>query len=377
MASCCWISGNLHERRQTLAKLKKQFADDEIEVIGAIPYGLLEFNVLNNTCFSEKRLLIVTAMPEPSGTKATMLTHLKKLIDNIPESVFLAFVGIPAEDEKALSSHVAKVGKMFDFKVKLEPREAVEWVMAEFRADSKTIQAEDAQLLIDTCGYDENVSAVSTDVLRLAVRKIGDFMGKRRNVTRDDVLSNIFPSENFVTWSIYEDVDARDFDQCQNMFFRVVENCNGSVEEAVNFLFNVMMPRFRMLFFLKEALAKGMTKGEATTAAMQMVKLRSKGEHEHMTMYVDVDASGTPKPLWTQKGIDGALNSRFGKDPAVERYSRKDLVRILNTLQDCLVETRIRQTDAELLVLVDVFFLSVCSKLDDKVLERLRNSNGI
>lgn len=376
MTRCCWISGNLYDRKITLDKIKKQFAVEDIEVVGALPYSLFEFTVLNNSCFSDKRLIIVTAMPEPSGTKATMLNHLKKLIDSIPESVLLVFFGIPAEDEKALSGHIAKVGKLFDFPVKLEANAAANWVVAQFRDDNKTIQIEDAQLMVDTCGFDENVNAVSTDVLRLAVRKVSDYMGRRRTVTKDDVIVNIFPSENFVIWSIYDDIDSRSFDQCQNMFFRLIENCNGSVEEAINFMFNVIMPRFRMLFFLKEAIAKGMTKGEATAAAMKMLKLRSKGEHEQMTMYVDVDADGAPKPSWTTRAIDGALNSRFGKEPAIDRYTRKDLVRIINTLQDCFTEMRVRQTDADLLVLADVFFLSLGSKLDDKVLEKLRNSNG-
>jgi hypothetical protein len=172
-------------------------------------------------------------------------------------------------------------------------------------------------------------------------------------------------------------MDSKDLGKCYDMFARLVQD-SGSVESAVITMFSIINGKYRLLLFCKEALARNLTKAQVAKEAAEFVKLKQSGKDFQMTLTPVVTESGANKgnlqPLWSDFAIQAALNGNFGRKPTVDAYSRKDLFRIIQVLQDAASEMRYRTTDASLLLLVDSLFFAICGKLDDTQLATLRRS---
>lgn len=370
----CWISGSIHHRKLTLNKLKGQFAGyDVLRMGGDVSYAYFENQVYSSSCFSDKRLLIVDSLPQPSGTKQTMLKNIKKMLENMPTDLVIVFDGIDPKDEKALFEHVKSIGHVFHTPDLVESNQSVAWTIDQFAAADKNITEKEARLFSATCGFDPSVKGLSGDILRLGIRKICSFIGRRKNVTESDVIINIFPSEEFVIWSIFDAMDSRDLVTCHNSFLKLVDEGDGDISSAVHLLFNLSLPRYRMLLFLKESIAKGQKVGEATADCLSLKKLKATGTNFNIVIQPEQTENGV-KSAYSEYAIKAALHGSYGKKPPIEIYSRRDLVRIFNCLTQSMAELRLRSGEHNLLLLVDVLFMTICGNVDDTLLDKIRNT---
>lgn len=380
-AKVAWLSGNLHERKLLLAKIREQFAGADIRTLeGDYTVAYLEQIIRQDSIFSEKRVIFVKDIPKLTSTRQTMVNQLKKLLDDIPDDCLIVFNGIPADDEKAISGHVAKIGKFFDYADKLDPNQSVAWLQGIFRELGKEIETADAQLLIDTSGYDKNVGGIGVDLLRMAATKIALYIGRRKNVTTEDVQVNIFPSEEVVIWDILDALDSKDLSRCHSSFLKLVEK-EQSVIGAVNILYNISLPRYRLLMFLKEGMAQKKSKQEVAKEAIAMRKLSQTGVGWGMKMSPEIAESGgnagQPKGMFNEFGVNAALNGGFGKKATIDLYSRKEIIRIVNCIEGGFGELRARSTsESAMMIMADVLFLAACTQVDDKILGELRTPYG-
>lgn len=382
-AKVVWLSGNLHERKLLLAKIREQFASADIRTLeGDYTVAYLEQIIRQDSVFSEQRVIIIKDVPTLTSTRQTMVNQLKKLLDDVPDECLIVFDGIPADSEKAISGHVAKIGKMFDYPDKLEPNQAAGWLQGIFNDLGKEIKAEDAQLLIDTSGYDKNVGGIGVDLLRLLATKVALYLGRRRNVETADVQANIFPSEDIVIWTILDALDSKDLAACYNAFAKLVDKEDQSVIKAINILWNIALPRYRLLMFLKEGIASGKSKQDVAKEAIALRKLAQEGKDWGMKMTPEIAESGSnagqPKGMFNEFAVNAALNGGFGgKRPTLDIYSRKEIVRIVNCLEGGFGELRARsQSESAMQMMADVLFLAVCTQIDDKILGELRTPYG-
>jgi DNA polymerase III delta subunit len=371
-AKVAWISGGMHERKLTLDKIKGQFPLAEVVIIdGDYTVAFLEHACRQGDCFSEERFIVVKSMPYPKGTRPTMINHLKKLLETLPAHVFVCFDGIPANDEKALSGHVSKIGKLFATDEKLSLEHGGDWVVSVMHELGKEIGHAEAQLLMETCGHDKGVGGIGVDVMRIACEKLVLYLGRRKNVTNDDILQTAVPSEDFVIWRIFDAMDSRNICECHNSFVRLCDN-DGSVIGAANTLFAISLPRYRMMLFLKESMAAGKSKSEVLKDALSVPKLSVQGKDWSMILASDPEGA---KPAFSEFAINAAMNGSYGRKPSLELYSRRDIVRIVNALYVGSAELRARSgSEAATKLLVDSLFLAVCTNLDDSVINRLRES---
>jgi DNA polymerase III delta subunit len=381
-ARVVWVSGNLKDRKEALAKIKGYFSSADFHTLdGSYTVAYLEQIVRQESIFSDQRVVIIRDMPTLTSTRQTMVNQLKKLLDDVPDECLVVFDGIPADAEKAISAHVAKIGKMFVSDSKLEPHLAVGWLVAEFAEQGKEIEGLDAQLLLDTSGHDADVGGIGIDLLRLAVQKISIYLGRRKNVTREDIQANIFPSQEVVIWSILDALDSKDLVACYNSFHKLVEK-EDSVVGAVNLLYNIALPKYRLLLFLKEGLAQNKSKQDMLADATSLPKLGQSGKDWRMRMSPETNESGAnvgqPKKAFADFAVNSALFGGFGgKKATVDLYSRKEIVRMVNCLESGLPELRARSmSDAAMAVMADILFLAACTQVDDKILQDLRTPYG-
>jgi DNA polymerase III delta subunit len=382
-AKVVWLSGNLNERKLVLAKIKSQFSSaDTVIIDGNYSVAYLEQIVRQDSVFSDDRLIIVRDIPKPNSTRQTMVNNLKKLLEDIPEGCLVVFDGILAEDEKAISSHVGKIGKLMDFPTKVEPHLAVGWLVGVFAEHGKEISEADANLLIQTSGHDAEVGGIGIDLLRMLALKIAMYLGgRRKNITTEDIQLNIFPSEEVVIWSILDALDSKSLSQCYNAFYKLVEK-EDSVIAATNLLYNISLPRYRLLMYLKEGLAQNKSKQDVAKEAIAMRKLAQTGKDWSMKMQPEIAESGSnagqPKGMFNEFSVNAALFGGFGgKKPIIDMYSRKEIVRIVGCLESGMGELRARSnSDSAMTIMADVLFLAACTPVDDKILGDLRTPYG-
>jgi DNA polymerase III delta subunit len=374
-----WFSGNYHERKALLSRMLAAHPDHEVRRFeGDYTFPYLDEQVSNGSCFSEKRLFIIKDFPKPATTRPTMLNHMKKMLDNLPDDLTIVFNGIDDEDTIATYIGKSKVGKVVPFPVKLEPNAAPGWIVSKFAENGKTITIEDAQLIVDLNGYDPMVKGVGIDAMNLVIKKLCMYLGgKKKTVTKEDIMVTAFPSEEFIIWTISDALDSKDIERCYDAWNKLLNNTtSGGVSSAIHTLFAVIQARYRLLVFLREGMAKNLPKAQLAKEAAAFVKLKQSGKDFLMTVTPEIVAStGQPAQLWSEFVIQAALNGNFGRKPAVDNYSRKELFRIIQVIQDAQVEMRYRTTDAGLTLLVDALFFAVCGKMDDTQLATLRKSN--
>lgn len=381
-AKVAWLSGNLYERKLVLDKIRGQFSGADITIVdGDYSVAYLEQIIRQGSVFNDQKVVIVKTMPKPTSTRQTMVNQLKKLIEDVPEECLLVFDGIYADDEKAISSHVGKFGKLFDFPYKLEPNHAATWVQKVFQEMGKDVELSDAQLLVDTSGHDNSLGGIGADLLRTLAAKIAMYLGRRKKIETADIQANIFPSEEVVIWSILDAMDSKDLSACYNAFSKLTER-EDSVIGAVNILWNIALPRYRLLMFLKEGIASGKSKQDVAKEAVAMKKLTQEGRDWSMKMVPDIADSGSnagqQKGMFNEFTVNSTLFGGYGnKSPTIDRYSRKEIIRIVNTLESGFSEIRARSmSESAMQIMADVLFLSVCTQIDDKILGELRTPYG-
>jgi len=370
MTKVFWMSGGMHDRKLTLDKIKSQFPSAEVVIVeGAFTVAYLEHVVRQESCFVDERIVLVKNMPYPSTTRPTMLNHLKKLIDTIPDTCVLVFDGI--FDEKAISAHVGKVGKLFITDEKITINNGVAWIQSVLDEYGKSIGDNEAILLMETCGYDKVLGGIGVDIMRIACEKLSFYLGRRKSITADDVLNASVPSQDFVIWRTFDAMDARDICACHNAYTRLCDQ-EQSVIGATTVLFAISLPRYRMMLFLKENLATGITKQEAVQQALSIPKLTSQGKDWEMTTIVDMGETGQ-KMAFSEFAVNAAVFGNYGRKPSLELYSRRDIVRIINALYIGSSEIRARgNSDVAAKILVDSLFLAVCTNIDDNIIAKLR-----
>ncbi len=378
MSNVFWISGNSHDKRKHLFELKQHFADGEIlEIDESVSYTFLEEQTLSNSCFTEKKLVIIKALPKPTGTKPTMLKHLMKLLENLPKQTAVAFYGIEPSEEEALFKQVSKIAKVDAYPYKLNEEDAINWIVHVFDEDyGKTIDEPTAKTLVQTSGFDKSKSGIMADQLRLAIRKISDFVGKRKTITNDDILVNSFGTDELVIWKIFDAMDKKNLGVCMETAIKFCHQQNDVVSGVIQ-LFNVMLWRYRGLFFLKEGLQKKLSKDEVAKQIGLLSKMASEGTQSHMVMKSDVNESGAnkglPKQAYTDYFVKGSLFGNFGNKAIVDLYGRKDLFRIINCIQDAVMQLRMRDLDSEKMLLLDTVFYTVCNAVEDSLLTMVRS----
>lgn len=368
----CWLSGNTTERRNFLDQIRTQFAaDEELHLNDEMSFAYFEQQILINSVFSETKLVIISGMPSFASTKQTMLSNFKKLLDATPATAMIVFNGIDPDSEKALSSHVRgmQLGKVVTFDSTLDKGKAAAWVVKEADRQGKTITSDDAEVLVASCGYDAKLGGIGIDRIRLEILKLVSYVGRRKNITTEDISVCAYPTEEFVIWSIFNAMDSKDFQKCNDVMFKMCQNMD-SIVDAVNALFNISIGRYRLLFFLKEGIAKGWSKSEATAQAEWFLKLKQKGSGFHMKLS-SKDDDGKEQRAFSDYAIKECIYG-LGKRATLELYSRRDLARIISCMQDCMCEIRNRTSEYALLLLADTLFLTICTQTEEQLLKAVR-----
>ena len=344
-----------------MAKVRASFGQcDEFHYGSEISFESLEEKVLQSDCFSGKKLFILTELPSFSSSRPTFVSNFKKLLDDVPSDCLIVFNGIDPASEKAISGHVAKIGKIREFNNTVPFPDAEEEVKQLLATAGKSIEAAEATALVSSLPSEDG-KAFDIDNIALTVQKLVCFMERRKNVTSDDILAISTASEYATPWQLFDAIDDKQFEKSLKLFRKLII-CQGNNEPqgfVVKFL-HLCMWRYKLLCFVKECQIAGLSEKQIVADTAALVKLSSvEGTGVGAVSILEVD-----KQPYSERQVQGLLHGGFSGSP-LEKYTRKRLVAIVEFLQESIEETRKQRPDEALRFLVDVFLMLACEKIDD------------
>jgi DNA polymerase III delta subunit len=354
----CWLSGNLKQRQATLAKIKKSYGTcEELKYGDDISVDYLEKQILQSDCFGAKRLFIITAVPSFTSSRATMLTKLKKITEEIPSDSLLIFYGIPASSEKAISAHVGKIGKLIDYDEGIPLVDAEVEVAKLLTEAGKTFEGNVVTLLVRAMPPDAN-KMLPLDQINLTVDKLLAYLGNRKTVNEEDIHEVSTATEFATIWQLFDAIDDKNFDRALLIKNRLLicESHSNPIEFCNKFI-GVASWKYKAMVYVSEARAAGTPDRQIITEAQTLAKLKVEGQVLGMKLTLE-------NPTYTERYMENLINGHFGVTP-LDKYSRRRLLSIWDFLSQAVEWMRSMQNPAGYSFLADLFLLIACEKIDD------------
>lgn len=376
-----WLFGGYHRRRSMLSQIKKKFEGAELFVCdSSVSFEFFMSHIQSTGCFDDHKLVIINEMPffkDSSRTKN--IKALKESLSSLDESIFVVFNGISPTKEKALFSHVQSIGKIYEYFDLIDRKEAPRWVIDQFLKKGYSIEHSSAEVMVDTCGHDRNLNGVGADLLEMAIEKVVKYLGDDKKVTLEAIEANIFSHESFIIWDVLKAVDEKNYEKCVSLLSKV-NLLDDNVIQAITQMMNTLLWRFRLLLMLKDSLAHLKEYQKVVDAALSIHKTKKIGDRTGISASYEVETYATgenigkPQSVWTRGVIDGALSGFYGKEAAVNLYSRRDIYRIIRAIQNAVLHLRGCRSESLAYLLADTVFMVVCNAIDDQNLKVIISS---
>lgn len=371
-----WISGSYYLAKSVFDKIKEKTVG--IETIccdETTEFTYLLANINSNQCFGTNRLIVVYDLPELTDSEKK---KLKTAIENVSSDVLLVFFMIDPSDESAIFNSVNKVGKVYHFEPLVHSSSVGEWIDKRISELNASITSEAKDAIRDNVHYDSKGNA-NIDILNSILEKLTVYSpGKKEYNITDIIVTSAF-AENFIVWDLLKSCDEKNIDKCLNLFHSCVMTNNNAMS-ALNEVINVLVWKYRLLFFLKERKANN-AKIDSETLIKEACDIRKIsyigtgfGAKTELVITQSGPNEGKPASVWSPYVVSKEINSSYGKKSTLELYSRKELYLIIKCLEDCLFLARTCNDNSEAYLISDIIFMTICSSLDINSIKRIQNN---
>jgi len=365
-----WIHGSYHGRRVHMSALHKKFSGIDCFVSdNDISFEYLMTELQGTGCFDDKKFVVINDMPNfKDSNKQKYLKQFKKVLEELNEDIFVVINGISPKKERSLFNHVEKLGgKIKEFKETVDSRNAAKWVIDKLESKGYKIEENLSDAIVEANGFDSTLNAIGIDMLEMAVHRVINYQGNTKKISMDTIEATAAHHENFVIWDLLNAVDKKDYERCLELVSKSYQ-ANGNVTSSIVQIMNMMLWKFRLLWFLKDKIAVTNDYTESAKAAILMKKLKGSGSGMSRTMEFDIvqtgDNKGQPALQWNKNCVREAIEGRYGGTPSIDIYSRRELYQIICAIQAALISIREITSENDAMLLVDTIFMTICKKGD-------------
>ena len=374
----CWISGSYYHRREFINKVKDQmrskgglemsvFTDEET-------FEYCKSQIEQISCFSENRLIIFNDWPKHKSTAQTFQKHFIEMCKNLSEDTVIICNNLKTRSDKLLKAF-KEMGKVVEYDEIVKTREAPGWFEGEMQRRGKVLSTNDARTAVQSLGEIQGKYGVSIDRMVSLAIKIESYVGKRKNISPEDIMTVCTDDPAFIIWSIYNSLDAKDQVESMRMVFKGEAVCKD-VQSFVNQTLSSFIWRYRLLALLVECVAKGMEEKQIYKEAEGIFKLNREGSGLSIRYTVDKTEAGKPKPMYSYNMIKNMLSGYYQKPP-VSCYTRKQAYLILEACIETQEKIRAGVTDAEATLMLDSLILTICGTVSSDDFRPLRKINNL
>lgn len=372
------IEGNRRESKRVLKFIKDSLDGCEVFTFDEEDhYNHVSQIISEISCFGQNRLFILKALPRitierKKGAKklskkekrtqerTRVINNFKKFFPLIPEGNIVVFynVGISAE---SFFKEVRKYGKVKQFDAKLKKYDAKKVVFEYFRERKIEIGDEAATMLIDS--LNPHGAEVDVDQIDLRLLKMYNYVYGKKTITEKDVYAVCSSSKEFIVWSLYNFLDAKD--HCSSI--KLIKDYLGSVkyfEQEAILLLSGMAWRYSLLLMVKNAVDKSMPPEDIVSNLSKLNKLESRGRAQKIILKTKMK-NNKPIPQYSEKMIYSVAEQRYGRLVA-NCYTYDELLLVFYVIVKTLVKIRSGCTEAEIKMAIKIIVLVMCGKIKKK-----------
>lgn len=372
----CWLTGNFYQRRQIINKVKAFLASKgEYETTifdGEETFEYVYGNIVQKSCLEEtQRLVIINEWPEIKTTRETMYTHFLKMCKLAGSDTVIICNNLQTESKKFLKG-MDEIARFYEYDTEVKQWEASGWISGELHRREKQISDADCQAIAQAVGTKENGYTVDIDKMYCMIDKLCCYVGRRQNITSEDVVSVCTDSSDFIIWSLYNHLDKKQYVEAMSLIQKGLSVAKTTEEFVYATLFS-MIWRYRMLFFCKEGSAQGWEMNHIVREISKLHKLKKSGTNYEIKYTIEkTEKDDAPKPVYSQKVVEKAFEGRNGKPPVL-CYSRKELYEIIQAVEQTLQRVRAGCTEAESSILLDGIVMLICGVISSDSLAKMRS----
>lgn len=363
-----WLSGSYYKRKELLDEIKSVIGSFSLFIYDENTSAeYVESQMHSGDLFSENKLFILQGFPSFGGNSTSDNKKLVELLKNISGNCYVVFDGISPTVRPALYKEVKKIGKVVECPHFLKRKEAVNWIANRVRELEKDIDPKSIEYILDRVGADANKKGIDVDKLYVSLKKIIQFIGKKsKEIKPEDVLAVLDEDKSFFLWnveglsegkSLFEALDNKDLKQC----YICVKNASIKKDLAyvAQEIFSVLMWRYRMLFFAKEA-SFGKEKNNIVEYIQNSLFKFEKDGTGNFQNYKQEKKDGVAVPVYSSGILGVAVKGFYGKSPLINYYSRENLYKILKCIGECFSKLRTEKiSDQEIMLLFDSIFMTI------------------
>ena len=352
-----WLSGSYYMRQNIVKKIKESVSDYSLSIYDESDSAEYIYSQITEpSLFDDNKIVILKAIPDFGKSHATNKKRLLAMFNEIPENCFVIIDGVSTKKSPALCKAVKKIGKVKEFEQFLKPRDASNWVSNRFSEKEKEISSEDVVFIVDSIGQEDK--GVDVDKMYVCVKKICDYLGRDKKVTKESVIKASDKYNRLFVQGIFNALDDKNFVDCATTLYAAC--CTDKIKNVAETIFALCSWRFRMLWFVKESIARKKTLNDITNEIQnELPKLTRKGKGAFMSFTTDLTADGKTKSPYSNYVLNTCINGFYGNTPSIRKYKREDIFRAIKTLEECMIKMRFSQDDAEILLLLDNFFMTL------------------
>lgn len=375
----CWMTGNYHQRAHVLRNLQSYLTSKgpyETSVYGGeVTLEYVQSQIQQRSCFEDnQRLIILNDWPAFKTTKPTMYKHFLKMCEGITDGIVLVCNNLETDADSFMKA-ISSIAKVYTFKGELKQWDAQGWVKGEIANREKEISDYGAEAIICAVGTKESGWTIDIDKLYMMIDKLCGYVGRRKAITDDEVIAVCTDSSDFIIWSLYPLLDAREF--CNAM--KLIQKGFDLEEDAKDFAESIlysMIWRYRLMLFVKEGSAQGWDTARIISEISKLHKMKRSGNAFGIRYIFELNEEKVPpKPIYNQKQVEKLFDGKNSKPPIL-CYNRKELYEALMIIEQTLQKIRAGATKFETICLLDSVIMSICGVGDGEQLSQLRRINN-
>ena len=372
------LEGNFIQSQGVLNKVKDYLGEYELHSFDErCSYDFVQKTILEFSCFGEKKLVLISGVPKisaPSKSQARtkVMGKFQKVISKIPRGTIVVFNNLGIRSKK-FKSAIEAVGTVYEFEKKFGKHRAITWLEKKFKSEDKVVKLSDIEVMVNSFGVDKK--EIDYDDLYLLFLKVMQYIGVRKNINLDDIHNVCLSSREFEIWSIYESFDDKDFCSAMSRLQDILYMAKYVESEVVQLLSN-MEWRYKMMILVKDGIVRGLKEKDINKELSNIYKLGREGKADRIRMSV-MEKDGQPSSMFHPYAVSKLFEPRGRKKPPIQCYSRGELFLINYSLGKAFEKIRSGCTEHEILMTVELVFMTVCGKIKKMDTLNLLTSNKL
>lgn len=359
-AKVCWITGGSTLRQRAIKEILSQIGEHELYVFDENASGEYVYETMNSMDIFDMmssdsmQVYVMNGIPTFDGSTKSSNKKLVDILENLAENQLVIINGTDYKYKKAIHTVVKKIGKIIDMADSISKKDAPSFLNIEFNRIEKKIEDEDMKFLLEYLGTGDTPK-YSADYLCNIAYKFKHYLGKKKTITKDDIVSVCNVDRKSVVWDLMDALDQRDFNTALSVFENI-HRTKRDLRSTVEGILYPMMWKYRLLMYVKECEKEKLNFNQI----LERVSLLVKNNEEKTKIYSDG---------FVRKVIQGF----YGQAPIINLYSRNRLYKIYKGMTFHMNNMRF-YTDSELRLMITALFLVICEEVD---FDSLKNINRL